>query len=96
VLVQWGIPHGLVFKVSSPEQVLKVQKIIKPIDSKLPAEVAVDGAEDLYREIRVENKLKDESGDDVALKEGAPVKVSKRARRTRFKSQRNRENKRDT
>jgi hypothetical protein len=76
VLVQWGIPHGLVFKVSSPEQVLKVQKIIKPIDSKLPAEVAVDGAEDLYREIRVENTLRDKNGGDVRLKPGARVKVT--------------------
>ena len=55
-----------------------VRKIIKPIHPKLPetAEIAVEGAEDLYREIRVENTLKDESGNDVALKEGAPVDVT--------------------
>ena len=56
----------------------KVQKIIKPIDPKLSetAEIAIEGAEELYREIRVENKLKDASGTDVALKEGAPVEVT--------------------
>jgi len=34
-----------------------VQKIIKPIDPHAPdtAEIAIEGAEDLYREIRVEN-----------------------------------------
>ena len=55
-----------------------VEKIIKPIDPREPekAQIAVEGAEDLYREIRVENTLKDENGKDVALKEGAPVDVT--------------------
>lgn len=35
------------------------------------AEIAIEGAEDLYREIRVENALKNEKGEKVALKEGA-------------------------
>ena len=55
-----------------------VQKIIKPIDPHAAetAEIAIEGAEDLYREIRVENTLKDENGEEVALKEGAPVDVT--------------------
>jgi hypothetical protein len=55
-----------------------VQKIIKSVDPKLPdtVEIAVEGADELYREIRVENRLKDENGNDVALKEGATVDVT--------------------
>ena len=55
-----------------------VEKIIKPPHPGLPekAQIAVEGAEDLYREIRIENTLKDEKGEDVALKEGAPVDVT--------------------
>jgi hypothetical protein len=36
----------------------------------------VEGAEDLYKEIRVENTLQDESGNEVALKKGAKVDVT--------------------
>ena len=55
-----------------------VQKVIKPIDPHAPdtAEIAIEGAEDLYREIRVENTLKDENGEEVAIKEGASVDVT--------------------
>ena len=55
-----------------------VQKIIKSIDPHEPdtAEIAIEGAEDLYREIRVENTLTNEKGEEVALKEGAPVDVT--------------------
>jgi hypothetical protein len=54
-----------------------VQKIIKsPLpDEPEKAEIAVDGADDLYREIRIENTLTKEDGDEVALKEGAQVDV---------------------
>jgi len=54
-----------------------VQKIIKPVlkGEKEKAQVGVDGAEELYREIRVENELKDESGNKASLKEGAEVDV---------------------
>ena len=56
----------------------KVEKIIKPPHQGVPekAEIAVDGADDLYREIRIENKLTDEEGNEVKLKEGAPVEVT--------------------
>ena len=36
----------------------------------------VEGADDLYREIRIENVLKDENGQKVALKPGAHVEVT--------------------
>jgi hypothetical protein len=55
-----------------------VQKIIKPIDPQAEetAEIAIEGGEELYREIRVENTLKDEKGEEVAIKEGAAVDVT--------------------
>ncbi len=58
-----------------------VQKIIKPIDphAEDTAEISIEKAEDLYREIRVENTLKKENGEEVALKEGAPVDVTIKA-----------------
>jgi len=53
-----------------------VQKIIKH-HSQAPetAEIAVEGAEDLYREIRIENELRGEDGEKVKLKKGAHVDV---------------------
>jgi len=55
-----------------------VEKIIPPIAPELPekAQIRVDGAEDLYQEIRIENKLVDEAGNPVALKKGAEVEVT--------------------
>jgi hypothetical protein len=55
----------------------KVEKIIKPI---IPgdvekAQIKVTEAEDLYREIRVENVLTDEDGEKVRLKPEADVDV---------------------
>ena len=54
-----------------------VEKIITPIIPTEPekAQIAVEGADHLYREIRVENRLKDEDGKEVALKPGAEVDV---------------------
>jgi hypothetical protein len=40
------------------------------------AQISVEGAEHLYREIRVENTLQDENGNEVKLKEGAEVQVT--------------------
>jgi hypothetical protein len=45
------------------------------------AQIAIKGADDQYREIRIENALKDENGDEVSLKPSAPVKVTINARR---------------
>ena len=55
-----------------------VEKIIKPVVPSEPekAQINIEGAEDLYREIRVENTLKDENGEEVAIKEGASVDVT--------------------
>lgn len=39
------------------------------------AQIAVEGADDLYKEIRVENTLTTEDGDEVRLKKGAQVEV---------------------
>jgi hypothetical protein len=40
------------------------------------AQVAVGMADRQYRELRIENTLTDEHGDDVRLKKGAPVEVT--------------------
>lgn len=54
-----------------------VEKIITPVIPTEPekAQIAVEGADHLYREIRVENRLKNEDGKEVALKPGAEVDV---------------------
>jgi hypothetical protein len=40
------------------------------------AQIAVDGADHRYRDLRIENTLTDENGDDVKLKKGAHVDVT--------------------
>jgi len=54
-----------------------VKKIIKPIALNEPekAEISVEEADDLYREIRVENVFTDESDEKVSLKPGAEVDI---------------------
>ncbi len=60
-----------------------VEKIIKPVSPEHPekAQIAVDGADHLYREIRIENTLTDENGEKVRLKAGADVEVTVEAPR---------------
>jgi hypothetical protein len=56
-----------------------VEKIIPPSPySGEPekAEIAVEGADPLYQEIRVENTLRAEDGKEVGLKPGAEVEVT--------------------
>jgi len=55
-----------------------VERIIKPLSADDPekAQIAIEGADDLYREIRIENTLTDENGDKVRLKQGADVEVT--------------------
>jgi hypothetical protein len=55
-----------------------VEKIIPPPHPSTPekAQIGVEGADDLYREIRVENTLRDEDGKPVALKPGVKVDVT--------------------
>lgn len=55
-----------------------VEKIIKPLSPREPekAQIAVEGADHLYRELRIENTLTDESGAKVRLKPGAEVEIT--------------------
>lgn len=55
-----------------------VEKIIKSPFPQEPekAEISVEGADHLYREIRIENSLVDEKGNKLKLKEGAQVDVT--------------------
>jgi hypothetical protein len=56
----------------------KVKKIIKPLSPTEPekAEISVPEADELYREIRVENVLTDEKGEKAVLKQGAEVEIT--------------------
>ena len=56
----------------------KVEKVIKPhpmSGEPEKAQIAVEGADHLYREIRVPNRLVDEQGHKVKLKPGAEVDI---------------------
>ena len=56
----------------------EVQKIIKSPHPGMPekAEIAIEGADHLYREIRIENSLEDGNGKKVKLKQGAQVEIT--------------------
>jgi hypothetical protein len=56
----------------------------KIIESRIPSEpdkaqINVEGADHLYREIRIDNTLTDEHGEEVSLKPGAHVEVTVQA-----------------
>jgi hypothetical protein len=55
-----------------------VEKIVKPPIPSEPekAQIAVEGADELYREIRIDNTLTNENGEEVKLKLGAQVEVT--------------------
>ena len=55
-----------------------VEKIIPSLDPDEPekAQILVEGGDELYREIRIENTLQDEAGNVVSLKKGAEVEVT--------------------
>jgi hypothetical protein len=55
-----------------------VEKILQPANPKNPemAEIHIEGADPLYREIRVENTLTNEAGEEVRLKKGSRVDVT--------------------
>jgi len=55
-----------------------VEHIIESPHPSVPerAEIVVQGAGELYQEIRIENTLTDEHGDEVRLKKGAHVEVT--------------------
>lgn len=55
-----------------------VKKIIPSPRANLPekAQIAVAGAPRPYRDLRIENTLTDEHGDDVRLKKGGLVEIT--------------------
>jgi hypothetical protein len=55
-----------------------VRKVIKPIVPSEPekAEIEIHDADDLYKEIRIENKLVGSKGKKVKLKPNTPVDVT--------------------
>jgi hypothetical protein len=60
-----------------------VEKIIRsPLSTgREKAQIAIDGADERYRDLRIENTLTDEHGDDISLKKGAHVLVTITAER---------------
>ncbi len=57
----------------------RVEKVIRPqpqTGEPEKAQISVEGADHLYREIRVPNKLVDDQGKEVKLKPGAEVDVT--------------------
>jgi hypothetical protein len=55
-----------------------VEKVIRSPDPSEPdkAQIVVEGADELYREIRIDNALQNEKGEEVALKPGTDVDVT--------------------
>jgi uncharacterized cupredoxin-like copper-binding protein len=54
-----------------------VEKVIKsPFGEPDKAQIALESADHLYREIRIENTLTDGNGNNVELKPGAEVEVT--------------------
>lgn len=61
--------------VTMPATVEKVIKSPFP-DEPDKAQIAVHGADELYRELRIENTLQNENGEEVKLKPGARIDVT--------------------
>lgn len=55
-----------------------VEKIIPSRVESQPeqAQISIAGADDLYKELRIENTLTDEGGNEVRLKRGATVEIA--------------------
>jgi hypothetical protein len=55
-----------------------VEKVIRSTNPDEPdkVQIAIEGADELYREIRVENTLHDPDGNPVSLKKGADIEVT--------------------
>lgn len=59
-----------------------VDKIIPPLRSRPEkAQIAIDRADRRYRDLRIENSLIDENGDEVKLKKGTHVEVTVAAKK---------------
>ena len=69
-----------------------VEKVLKPAAPSDPekAQINIQGADELYREIRIENVLTDENGATARLQPGAKSMLS--LRQTRMPQQRNSKN----
>ena len=68
-------------RTSEPPSATMAGTVDKIIPSPRPnqpeqAQIAVDGSERRHRDLRIDNTLTDEHGDDVKLKKGAHVKVT--------------------
>jgi hypothetical protein len=61
--------------VTLPGTVEKIIESPRP-DEPEKAQISIEGADDLYREIRIKNSLTDENGEEVSLKKGAEVEVT--------------------
>jgi hypothetical protein len=58
-----------------PEPLTKSSRLDRPRQPE-KAQIAVDGADHRHRDLRIENTLTDENGDDMKLKKGAHVEVT--------------------
>ena len=58
--------HGTVEKIIT-------SRLTKPGEK---AQISVDGADELYKELRIENTLMDQGGNEVRLKSGACVDIT--------------------
>ena len=58
-----------------------VEKVIPSPHPAIPekAQISIEGADNLYKELRIENKLIKEDGEEVKLKVGAEVEVKVQA-----------------
>lgn len=67
----------------------KVEKVIAPAtpEETEKVQISIEEADTLYREIRIENSLTDEEGNEVKLKEGVDVDVTVEAEENATNSQ---------
>jgi hypothetical protein len=56
-----------------------VQKVLQFPSKPEKAQIAIEGPDHVHKEIRIENSLTDESGQEVELKTGDKVKVTIKA-----------------
>jgi hypothetical protein len=67
--------------LSQKPRTMRPGTVTEILKSPVPAEpekaqIEIEGADDLYKEIRIENSLEDKDGKKVKLKESAPVSVT--------------------
>jgi hypothetical protein len=74
-ILDWRLGGSTDMKKASKKLPATVRKIVTPPVPTEPekAEIVIKNADELYREIRIENKLTTESGTEVRLKPGAEV-----------------------